>query len=387
MMPLPQLTNEQPKKLSNNKSNLEDYVIKCYNIPANINETIFEYLCELLDDKSYEIKKIIKPINQETCSYPWKIICNDKLASFLLKKKKIFIYDDSEKNNKIYVKVSSNEEDKETNNVSDNDLNNSCSEKEENENAEKNENIKEDITHSEQNDNVEIKRNKKVILFDGGDEENVKGPMKRCEHSNIWYCKYNSKCEESDSSECFSDCSSDSKSDYTMDGKNKNKHFSDNNSESSEYSNNSDRESENNERNFNKNKSRTKYSQGNSSENESAKNSIYNQNDEQSKEKIKKYIEECMKEGGKKNKQKYKWENISKEIIKDIPNGALTNEEYEFLEKINMKYSKKFSRMSDNDNGSDKKKSKKFFIYFYEGNNDEIIQDIREEDINKNIIL
>ncbi|KEG00929.1 conserved Plasmodium protein, unknown function [Plasmodium vinckei vinckei] len=380
MMSLSLLTNEQPKKLSNNKSNLEDYVIKCYNIPTNINETIFEYLCELLNDKSYEIKKIIKPINQETCDYPWKIICNEKLASFLLKKKKIFIYDDSEKNNKIYVKISSNE-DKEVSNVSDNDLNNSCSDKDDNEkNGEKN--VEKDES-SDQNDDVEIKRKKKVTLFDGGDEENIKGPMKRCEHSNIWYCQYNNKCEESDSSESFSDWSSDSNSDYSMDEKNKT--FSDNNSESSDYSNNSDQGSEHNEKSFNKNRGRSKYSQGNSSENESAKNSIYNKNDEQSKENVKKYIEDCMKEGEKKNKKKYKWDNISKGIIKDIPIGALTNEEYEFLEKINMKYSKKFSKISDN--GSDKKKSKKFFIYFYEGNNDEIIQDIREEDINKNIIL
>ncbi|VTZ68956.1 conserved Plasmodium protein, unknown function [Plasmodium chabaudi chabaudi] len=385
MMSLPLLTNEKPKKLSNNKSNLEDYVIKCYNIPANINETIFEYLCELLNDKSYEIKKIIKPINQETCNYPWKIICNDKLASFLLKKKKIFIYDDSEKSRKIYVKIATDEEDKETNNASDNDLNNSCYEQTENENTEKNKNIEEDIPHSEKNENVEIKKNKKVTIFDGGDEENITGPMKRCENSNIWYCKYNSKCEESDSSECFSDCSSGSKSDYTMDGKNKNKNFSDNNSENSDYSNNSDQESENNEKNFNKSRGRTKYSQGSSSENESSKNSAYNQSNVPSKEYIKKYIEECMK-GEKKKKKKYKWENISKEIIKDITNGKLTGEEYEFLEKMDMKYSKKFSRMSDNDNGSDKKR-KKFFIYFYEGNNDEIIQDIREEDINKNIIL
>lgn len=82
---------------------------------------------------------------------------------------------------------------------------------------------------------------------------------------------------------------------------------------------------------------------------------------------------------------------MSKEIIKDIPIETLTSEECEFLEKINMKYSKKFGRIVDNgdgdDNYDDKKKSKKFFIYFYEGNSDEIIQDIREEDINKNIIL
>lgn len=74
---------------------------------------------------------------------------------------------------------------------------------------------------------------------------------------------------------------------------------------------------------------------------------------------------------------------MSKEI-KDIPIETLTSEECKFLEKINMKYSKKFNRIIDED---DKKKSKKFFIYFYEGNSNEIIQDIREEDINKNIIL
>ncbi|CXI23111.1 conserved Plasmodium protein, unknown function [Plasmodium berghei] len=396
MISLPLLMNEQSKRLSNNKSNLEDYVIKCYNIPPNINETIFEYLCELLNDKSYKIKKIIKPINQETCSYPWKIICNDKLASFLLKRKKIIIYDDSEKNNKIYVKITPDEEHKDANTVSDSDLNSSYSEKTENINGEKDENIKdspkltstddirENITHNEQNDNIKIKRNKKVILFDGDVEENIKGPMKRCENSDIWYCKYNSKCEESDNSECFTDWSSDIESDDIMDDKNKNRNFSENNSENSELK-------KNNEKILNRDRNRIKCPHGNSSDNESVKNFVYNRNDEKNKENIEKYIDECLKKGEKKKKNIYKRKNMSKEIIKDIPIETLTSEECEFLEKINMKYSKKFGRIVDNgdgdDNYDDKKKSKKFFIYFYEGNSDEIIQDIREEDINKNIIL
>ncbi|EAA18359.1 hypothetical protein [Plasmodium yoelii yoelii] len=345
MISLPLLINEESKRLANKKSDLEGCVIKCYNIPSNINETIFEYLCELLNDKSYKINKIIKPTNQETCSsYPWKIICNDKLASFLLKKKKIFIYDDSEKNNKIYVK----------------------------------------IPHGDGGENCENGEDKPF----GGGEENVKGAMKRCENSDIWYCTYNSKCEESDNSEYFSDWSSDIKSDE----------FSEN---SSNHSKDSDKESENsqlkknNKKKLNKDRNRIKYSHGNDSDNESVQNCMYNQNDEKNTENfenvenvenienIEKYIEECLKKGEKKKNKIYKWKNMSKEI-KDIPIETLTSEECKFLEKINMKYSKKFNRIIDED---DKKKSKKFFIYFYEGNSNEIIQDIREEDINKNIIL
>ncbi|SBS92474.1 conserved Plasmodium protein, unknown function [Plasmodium ovale] len=101
----PLFINQKKEKNENEAKRVNDHVIKCYNVPGNVNEHMFLFLLQLLNNESFVIKQIVKPINEETSLYPWKIICNDKLAFFLLKKKKILIYVDCENSNKILIKI------------------------------------------------------------------------------------------------------------------------------------------------------------------------------------------------------------------------------------------------------------------------------------------
>ncbi|GAW79633.1 hypothetical protein, conserved [Plasmodium gonderi] len=84
---------------------LDGHVIKCYNLPLHIREGIFYYLLDIQKNAEFEIKKVIKPVEEETNLYPWKVICNDKFAKFLLKKEKIQIYDDLKNNNRVLVRL------------------------------------------------------------------------------------------------------------------------------------------------------------------------------------------------------------------------------------------------------------------------------------------
>ncbi|SBT32558.1 conserved Plasmodium protein, unknown function [Plasmodium ovale wallikeri] len=93
------------EKNENEAKPVNDHVIKCYNVPGNVNEHMFLFLLQLLKDETFIIKQIVKPINEETSLYPWKIICNDKLAYFLLEKKKILIYVDYKNSNKVLIKI------------------------------------------------------------------------------------------------------------------------------------------------------------------------------------------------------------------------------------------------------------------------------------------
>ncbi|CRH03737.1 conserved Plasmodium protein, unknown function [Plasmodium relictum] len=105
-MILPSLFINHKKEINLKDNYLNDHLIKCYNLPSYINESIFEFFLELLNDKSFEIKKVIKPINEETNLYPWKIICNENFANFLLKKRKVLVCNDSINNNRIFIKLS-----------------------------------------------------------------------------------------------------------------------------------------------------------------------------------------------------------------------------------------------------------------------------------------
>ncbi|ANQ06821.1 Uncharacterized protein PCOAH_00010270 [Plasmodium coatneyi] len=85
---------------------LNGHVVKCYNLPAHIcGEGILYYLLDVEKNAGFEIKKVLRPVKEETNLYPWKVICNEQFASFLLQKEKIQIYDDSKRNNRILVRL------------------------------------------------------------------------------------------------------------------------------------------------------------------------------------------------------------------------------------------------------------------------------------------
>ncbi|SOV78615.1 conserved Plasmodium protein, unknown function [Plasmodium reichenowi] len=81
-------------------------VVKCYNLPEFMYEGFFQFLIEKYNNEDiYKIDEIIKPSYEETKLYPLKIICNKNLGNFLIKKEKILVVDDIMENNKVYIKI------------------------------------------------------------------------------------------------------------------------------------------------------------------------------------------------------------------------------------------------------------------------------------------
>ncbi|KJP89527.1 hypothetical protein AK88_00738 [Plasmodium fragile] len=84
----------------------DGHVVKCYNVPSHIcGEGILYFLLGVEKNAGFEIKKVLRPVKEETNLYPWKVICNEQFASFLLQKERIQIYDDIKRNNRILVRV------------------------------------------------------------------------------------------------------------------------------------------------------------------------------------------------------------------------------------------------------------------------------------------
>ncbi|EUD67099.1 hypothetical protein C922_02683 [Plasmodium inui San Antonio 1] len=84
----------------------DGHVVKCYNLPEHIcGEGILYYLLDVQKDAGFEIKKVLRPVKEETNLYPWKVICNEKFASFLLQQERIQIYDDLKRNNRVLVRL------------------------------------------------------------------------------------------------------------------------------------------------------------------------------------------------------------------------------------------------------------------------------------------
>ncbi|CRG93498.1 conserved Plasmodium protein, unknown function [Plasmodium gallinaceum] len=166
-MLLPSLFINHKKNINLKDNYLNDHLIKCYNLPSYINESIFDFFLHLQNDESFEIKKVIKPINEETNFYPWKIICNENFANFLLKKKRALVFNDS-LNNKIFIKLSF----KKKNN---------------------NENVNEDFF---KNDETLIKQNNILELKDKKSEEKIFDLNNSCNENKINLNNENEKNQE-----------------------------------------------------------------------------------------------------------------------------------------------------------------------------------------------